>query len=118
MPTAKIAALLLSLAALGGLTLAIIRLRGAPRPPTLLAVLHGLIAASGLLTLIYTVLTQEITSLAKVASVVLIGAALGGGTLFLGFHVRNRALPVPLVFVHGLVAATGLALLLKALFAP
>jgi hypothetical protein len=45
-------------------------------------------------------------------------AALGGATLFLGFHLRQRALPIPLVIGHGLLAVTGFVLLLIALFSP
>jgi hypothetical protein len=46
------------------------------------------------------------------ALVILILAALGGATLFLGFHLRNKPLPMPFVIGHGLIAATGFALLL------
>jgi hypothetical protein len=54
--------------------------------------------------------------LAQVSLGIFILAALGGATLFLGFHMRNKSLPVPLVFSHGLIAATGLVLLLVSYF--
>jgi hypothetical protein len=41
-------------------------------------------------------------------------AALGGFASF-SFHLRRRALPVPLIAIHGLVAVVGFALLLVAI---
>lgn len=109
------AAILLGLAALGGLTLAGIRLSGAPRPPTWMALGHGAIAATGLGVLIYAAAVSGIPGLAQVALGVLVLAAMGGATLFLGFHLREQPLPIPLVLGHGLMAATGYVLLLVSL---
>lgn len=36
--------------------------------------------------------------------------------LDLGFHLREKALPIPLVLAHGLLALTGLGLLLFTLY--
>src|SRR5688572_18584459 len=116
MGTYKLAAVLLCLAALGGIILAIIRLRGAPQPPASLAMVHGLVAATGLGLLIYSVLVVGAVAQVKIALAVLVAAALGGSTLFLGFHRRNRPLPIVLVLGHGAIAATGLVLLLLATF--
>ena len=110
------AAVVLGLAALGGLTLAVIRLTGTPRPPTWMALRHGVVAATGLGLLISVVLSGGVAWLINVALGVLVLAALGGATIFLGFHVRNRALPIPLVIGHGLIALTGYVLLLVGLF--
>src|SRR5688572_28663845 len=112
----QIAAVILCLTAAGGITLAIIRLRGEPQPPTSLAMIHGLAAATGVVLLVYAIVSLGASSQAKIALGVLVAAALGGSTLFLGFHRRNRPLPVPLVLGHGLIAAIGLALLLLAVF--
>jgi hypothetical protein len=106
----------LGMAALGGLTLAAIRLSGTPRPPTAIALLHGVVAASGLGLLAYVVFSGEVAELIRIALGVLVLAALGGATIFLGFHVRGRALPIPLVLLHGLIAATGYVLLLVGVF--
>jgi hypothetical protein len=106
------AIVLLGLAALGGLTMAAIRIRGAPWPPMWLALIHGAVAATGVGVLIYLALTSVIPTLAMAALVIFILAALGGATLFLGFHLRNKPLPIPFVIGHGLIAATGFALLL------
>ena len=110
------AAMVLAAAALGGLTLAGIRLSGTPRPPTWMALGHGAVAATGLGLLIYAAVTADIPGLALVALGVLVLASLGGTGLFVGFHLRGQALPIPLVIGHGLAALTGLALLLVSLF--
>jgi hypothetical protein len=109
------AVIILGLAALGGLTMAIIRLRGAPLPPTWLALVHGAAAATGVGILIYLYLTVGLVLYAKLALGIFILAALGGLVMFLGFHLANKALPVALVVGHGLIAATGYVLLLLSL---
>jgi hypothetical protein len=110
------AAIVLGLAALGGLALAGMCLSGTPRPPTWMAVGHGAVAATGLGLFIYAAATTSIPGLAQLALGVLVLAALGGAGLFLGFHLREKSLPTPLVLGHGAVAATGYVLLLVALF--
>jgi hypothetical protein len=105
------AAVILTLAAFGGLVLASFPLRGIPRPPTWLALGHGAIAAAGLGTLIYFALTTAVTTMTLVATAILGAAALGGFVLFAGFHLRERPLPIVLVLGHGLTALTGVVLL-------
>jgi hypothetical protein len=112
------AAVILAMAALGGIVLAAIRLRGSPYPPTWLALGHGAVAATGVGFLIYAAATSTVPQLAQIALGVLVLAALGGAALFVGFHLRQRPLPIPLVLGHGLAAATGLILLLVAIFRP
>ena len=51
------AAIVLAVAAVGGATLATIRLRGGLRPPTWMALGHGAVAATGLVLLIYAAVT-------------------------------------------------------------
>src|SRR5436190_86096 len=106
------AAIVLGLAALGGLTLAAIRLSGTPRPPTWMAIGHGIVAASGLILLGYAAATDGIPQLAQIALGVFVLAAAGGATIFLGFHVKQRALPIPFVLGHGIIAIAGFVLLL------
>jgi len=77
---------------------------------------HGAVAATGVGLLIYAAVSPGIPTLAQVALGIFILAALGGATLFLGFHMRGKALPIPLVLGHGLIAATGLVLLLLSYF--
>ena len=105
------AAILLTLAGLGGLVLASFPLRGIPRPPTWLALGHGAIAAAGLGTLIYFDLTTTVATMVLIATAILVAAALGGFILFAGFHLREKPLPIVLVLGHGLTALTGVVLL-------
>ena len=110
------AAIVLALAAVGGLTMAVIRLRGAPWPPLWMAHIHGLIAATGVALLIYAASTTGIPRLAQIALVIFILAALGGATLVLAFHRQGKPLPIPIVIGHGLIAVTGYVLLLLSYF--
>jgi hypothetical protein len=116
MLTLQNAAFLLSLAALGGLTMLVIRLRGAPYPPLWLALGHGFIAVCGVAILGSLYLQSGLPEPANWALLCFVLAALGGLTLFFGFHMPARALPVPIILAHGAIAATGLYLLLRAVF--
>jgi hypothetical protein len=111
-----IAAILFAISAAGGLTMAIIRFSGKPVPPMGLALLHGALGAAGLVALIVAVLGGSGPSNAKIALAGFIVAALGGFALF-SFHLRKKALPIPLVLVHGLVAVASFAILLLAILA-
>jgi hypothetical protein len=111
------AAIVLALAALGGLTLAVIRIRGAPWPPLWMALGHGAVAAAGIGLLIYAAMSPEgIPVLAKIALGIFVVAAAGGAGLLLGFHLRSKPLPIPFVVFHGLLAATAYVLLLLSSF--
>jgi hypothetical protein len=77
---------------------------------------HGAVAAVGLILLIAAAVNPGVPALAQVALGVLVLAALGGAGIFLGFHVRERPLPIPLVIGHGLTAIAGFVLLLVSLF--
>jgi hypothetical protein len=112
----QLAAILLSLAALGGVAMVVIRLRGAPLPPIGLATGHGTIAAIGVLVLAYNAYTPGIPQLAQIALGIFVLAALGGLTLFTMFHLKGRPLPIPLMLGHGVIALTGLGLLLYTLY--
>ena len=116
MTTIQWAAIVLGLAALGGATLATIRLRGAPLPPLWMALGHGLVAATGVVLLAYAAYDPGIPQLAQIALGIFVVAALGGATLFLGFHLKGKALPIPLVIGHGLIAVTGYVLLLMTIY--
>jgi hypothetical protein len=110
------AVIVLGLAAIGGLTLAGIRLSGKPRPPTWMALGHGLVAATGLGLLIYVAATTTVPQLVLVAIGVFVLAALGGATIFIAYHLREEPLPIPLVLGHGLLAVTGYVMLLVGVY--
>jgi hypothetical protein len=112
----QLAAILLSLAALGGVAMVVIRLRGAPLPPIGLATGHGTIAAIGVIVLAYNAYDPGIPQRAQIALGIFVLAALGGVTLFTMFHLKGRPLPIPLMLGHGLLALAGLGLLLDTLY--
>lgn len=106
------ATILLGIGAVGGVVMALIRFTGAPRPPSTLAMAHGILAAAGLTLLIYMWATLGISSLAQAATVVLVLAALGGTYINLRYHSQIQPLPIPWVIVHAGIAVVGYALLL------
>src|SRR5512138_825209 len=108
-----IALVLFALAALGGLYMAAVRFRGAERPPTAIALVHEAAAAAGLIALIVAVTGAGAPGAARTALVVFIVAALGGFFLF-AQHLQKKALPIPVVVIHALVAVTGFVILLVA----
>jgi hypothetical protein len=110
------AAVLFALAAIGGLTMAVIRFRGADRPPSALAMAHGLLAAAGLTLLLYAAATAGLPSLATIAVVILIVVALVGIALNLWYHDKLRPLPKSTIVIHGIVAVVGFVLLLLAIY--
>lgn len=104
---------LFAIAALLGATMAIQRFRGTERPPLGLALAHGLFAAPALILLIVAVVRGGGGGLITPSLALFIAAALGGFLMF-SMHLRQKALPIPLVLIHGLAAAIGFVLLLAA----
>jgi hypothetical protein len=76
---------------------------------------HGAVAATGLGLLTYSAATSGIPPSAQLALALFVVAALGGATLFIGFHLREKALPIPLVLGHGILAVTAFVLLIVAI---
>lgn len=109
------AAILFGISALGGLLMAFIRWRGAPRPPHWLAMTHGLLAAAGLTLLIHAAVTARIPPLAQLSLGLFVVAALGGVWLNLRYHVNDIPLPKGIIVGHALLAVLAYALLLLAL---
>lgn len=114
----RTAAILFAVAALGGLTMATLRVLGTPRPPDWMAMGHGLLAAAGLTLALYAAFVLGIPPLAKFAVGVLVVAAIGGASLNLMFHAKQSPLPITLVLAHASIAAIGFAALLICLLAP
>lgn len=111
-----IAVILFGVAALGGAFLAALRFAEKPLPMPVAGV-HGLVAASGLATLLISVLRspEPLHGLAPIALGLFVVAALGGFVLF-SYHLRSRPLPIPLMLVHALVAVGGYGCLLGSVF--
>ena len=104
------AVLLFAIAALGGITLATLHFRHKNLPMPL-ALIHGLLAAAGLVVLIMAVVGGSTGNLLIASLALFVIAALGGFALF-SFHLRRLPLPTPVVFIHGLVAVVAFLLLL------
>lgn len=113
-----------AVAALGGLILAVLHFRSAGKrpPPTALALLHGVVAVLAVICLLIAIaatpdgFTTGFSSLAVVALLLFVLAALGGAYLFFGRHLRGLPLPTPVVLIHGSVAVAGFAVLLAYAF--
>lgn len=113
----KTALALLSVTALGGVVMAVIRLGRNANPPSWLAMLHGLLAASALTLLLYAHFTTGLPALAGWALLLFLAAAAGGGFLNLGYHARAMPLPKGVMLGHAGIAVAGYALLLLAILA-
>jgi uncharacterized membrane protein HdeD (DUF308 family) len=109
-------AALLAIAAIGGVTIAVMRFRGRPRPPAWLAMLHGFLAAAAVTLLFYASFTVGLSMVANAALVLFLVAAAGGVYMNLEFHWKSLPLPKWLVLVHGAIAVAGYLLLLAAAF--
>jgi hypothetical protein len=110
-----VAAILFAVAAVGGLVMAAMRFGGRELPPMGLAIVHGLFAAAGLVTLIAAVVGSNASWAAIVAAIGFVVAALGGFMLF-SYHLRRQALPVNYVVIHGAGAVISFVILLAAIF--
>ncbi len=105
-----LALVLFAVAAVVGITMAAVRFRGKPYPSMTVALVHGVAAAAGLITLIVAV-QKPGAALATSALVVFLVAAAGGFVLFFR-HLRKLALPIWLVLVHAIVAVAAFVTLL------
>jgi hypothetical protein len=113
----KTALALLSVTALGGVLMAFIRLGRNVNPPSWLAMLHGLLAASALTLLLYAYCTTGLPALAGWALLLFLAAAAGGGYLNLGYHAKAMALPKGIMLGHAGIAVVGYVLLLVSVLA-
>lgn len=109
---------LLTVTALGGLTMAIIRIGRDVNPPSWLAMLHGLLAGAALTLLLYAHFTVGLPALAGWALLVFLLAAAGGAYLNLSFHAKMLPVPKDILLGHAGVAVVGYGLLLAAVLTP
>lgn len=105
---------LLTLTALGGVAMGVIRLGLNANPPSWLAMLHGLLAAMGLSLLLYAYVAGGVPAVAGWALLAFLAAGVGGAYLNLRYHVRAVLLPKSIVVVHAVIAVAGYVLLLMA----
>ncbi|MES3002708.1 MAG: hypothetical protein V4787_18605 [Pseudomonadota bacterium] len=107
----RTAIVLLAITAIGGLVMAIMRFSGRDRPPSSIAMLHGLLAGSGLTLLLYAGFTVGIGRMVWIGIVLLLLAALGGVVLNLAYHDKKLPLPKNFVLGHAALAIVGFALI-------
>ena len=105
---------LFAVAALGGLYLALLRLRGLPFPMPV-SIVHGLVAAAALVALAVQVLSTETNQWVSASLLLFVVAALGGFYAF-SLHLRGKTLPIAVLAVHALVAVAGYASLLMGVY--
>jgi hypothetical protein len=98
---------LLAITAVGGIVMAGMRFAGADRPPSWLAMLHGLLAGSGLTLLLYAGFALGIPRLVWIGIGLLVLAALGGVYLNLTYHDKHVPLPKSIIVVHAVLAVVG-----------
>ena len=110
----KTACSLLAIVALGGFTMAGMRIADKPRPPAWLAALHGLLAAAALTLLLYAYFTVGLPPLARSALLFLLVATAVGAVLNLNFHWKKLPLPLGLIMIHAAIAIVGIILLVTA----
>lgn len=105
-----VAAVLFAIAAIGGLTVAYLHFTR-NTAPTALAIMHGLFAATALILLIISIAQGQAAGLLIASLIIFLVAVVGGFILFLGFQLRSKQLPRPLIVIHGTAAATAFLLL-------
>jgi len=110
-----VAAVLFAVAALGGLAMAFIHFTKDRNPPGALAAVHGIVAATALLILLWAVVQASVSAPIAWALGLFVVAALGGFFL-VSYHIRKQRLPSPVVVIHALVAVVAFILLLVGIF--
>jgi hypothetical protein len=108
------ATILFAIAALAGLTMAMIRFSGRDYPPMWVAIIHGLFAAAGLVALIALMFGGAPGTSLWVALLLFLIAAIVGFVLF-SYHLKSRALPIPTMVTHALSATVAFVILIVAL---
>src|SRR5262245_48235643 len=87
------------------------RVFGNALPPWFAVILHGLLAAAGLLVLLYALFIGSQPTILVIGAVLLVVAALGGFYMF-SFQLRRAVPPKNIVVVHAGAAVLGVVCLL------
>lgn len=114
----KTALVLLTITALGGVAMTVVRFGTPVNPPNWLAMLHGLLAGAALTLLLYAYFTVGLPRFADWALLLFLVAAAGGVFLNLGYQAKGVLLPKGIVVVHLAVAVAGYGLLLMTVLSP
>ncbi len=111
----QLSVLLIAVAALFGLYMAVQHFKGRTPPKAGIAILHGLLAVSGVIVLLLGVWEIGFGT-AHTWALVLFGVAALGGLYLVSHHMRQRPLPNGVILIHGLVAVIAFLVLLTAVF--
>lgn len=111
----QIAVVLLVVTALGGVASALYRFRGS-NPPLALGTVHGIVAASSLVTLIAAGVVEGFSTTLTIGLGLLVVSALGGFVLY-ATHLRRKLISLPITVVHALISVSGFAAVGVAAFA-
>ncbi len=112
----SLAFVLLSATAVLGIALALLHVRGPSAPPWMIGVLHGVLGAAGLGTLLLALrgpprgLLTGVASFGPIAAVLAVGALLAGLGIVTLARRSGRGIGL-LIAVHGTVAITAYVLL-------
>lgn len=87
------------------------RIFGGAVPPWIAVILHGVLAASGLLVLLYSLYIGPQPMPLMIGAGLILVAALGGFFMF-SFQLRKQAPPKAVVAVHAIAAVLGVVCLL------
>jgi glucose uptake protein GlcU len=109
------AVLLIALGAVVGLYMAIQHFKGRTPPKAGVAILHGLLAVSGVIVLLLGVWEIGFGT-AHTWALLLFGVAALGGLYLVSHHMRQRPLPNGVIVIHGLIAVIAFLILLTAVF--
>ncbi len=109
------AVLLIAVAAVIGLYMAVGHFKGRTPPKAGVAILHGLVAVSGVILLLLGVWEIGFGT-AHTWALVLFGVAALGGLYLVSHHMRQRPLPNGVIVIHGLVAVVAFLVLLTAVY--
>jgi len=103
-----------ALTAMGGLAMFFIRLGQDSNPPDWLPIVHGLLAATGVIALIVAAVRSGLPNLAKAALALFVLAAAGGLFLMFAYQSAGVLLPIPMILLHGTLAVSAFGLLVAA----
>ena len=109
-----LAVVMFGLSAVGGLVFATKHLKGQP-PSIGVGLIHGLLGATGLLSLIWYVMHNAVVPRLNWSLGLFVVVALGGFGLF-GAKLMKKPIPRPLLVIHALGAVTAYLLLLSVAF--
>lgn len=109
------AVLLIALGAVLGLYMAVQHFKGRTPPKAGVAIMHGLLAVSGVIVLLLGVWEIGFGT-AHTWALLLFGVAALGGLYLVSHHMRQRPLPNGVIVIHGLVAVIAFLVLLTAVY--